>query len=60
MAVAIEHVGSTSVPGLAAKAIIDMDVAVPARDGVALATELLASLGYKARHDLRYAGMQWR
>ena len=29
VAIAIEHVGSTSVPGLAAKPVIDIDVIVP-------------------------------
>ena len=29
LVVSVEHVGSTSVPGLAAKPIIDMDVVVP-------------------------------
>ena len=32
VALRIEHVGSTSVPGLAAKPIIDMDVVVRAED----------------------------
>jgi GrpB-like predicted nucleotidyltransferase (UPF0157 family) len=29
LAFAIEHVGSTAVPGLAAKPVIDMDVIIP-------------------------------
>ena len=33
VAIGIEHVGSTSVPGLAAKPIIDMDVVVPSERG---------------------------
>ncbi|MDP3488034.1 MAG: GrpB family protein [Bacillota bacterium] len=45
VALSIEHVGSTSVPGLAAKPIIDMDVVVRAEDlGKAIA--LLATIGY--------------
>lgn len=46
--VAIEHFGSTSVPGLAAKPVIDMVVAVRTIDGegVALAAAL-KSLGYE-------------
>jgi GrpB-like predicted nucleotidyltransferase (UPF0157 family) len=45
--VAIEHFGSTSVPGLAAKPIIDIVVAVKSvdEDGLALA-EAVAQLGY--------------
>jgi GrpB-like predicted nucleotidyltransferase (UPF0157 family) len=51
-AVRIEHVGSTSVPGLAAKPIIDMTVIVARRDGVPPAIERLAALGYRHRGDL--------
>ena len=45
--VAIEHVGSTSVPGLAAKPIIDCDIVVGAPD-VAAASAVLVSLGFHA------------
>lgn len=55
---AIEHVGSTSVPGLAAKPIIDVDIVVAA-DQVRSATDALAAIGYQPRGDLgvpdRYA-----
>jgi GrpB-like predicted nucleotidyltransferase (UPF0157 family) len=51
VAIAIEHVGSTSVPGLSAKPIVDIDVIVRA-DGVAAAIERLASLGYEHQGDL--------
>lgn len=44
----IEHVGSTSVIGLAAKPIIDMDIVVKPQD-VSAAIELLANIGYA--HD---------
>jgi GrpB-like predicted nucleotidyltransferase (UPF0157 family) len=40
---AIEHVGSTSVPGLAAKPIIDCDIVV-ARQDVAAASQALTAL----------------
>ena len=46
IALSIEHVGSTSVPGLAAKPIIDMSVIVPSNHEVPLAIERLATLGY--------------
>lgn len=43
--VAIEHVGSTSVPGLAAKPIIDCDIVVAEAD-VTAAARVLVSLGF--------------
>lgn len=49
---AIEHVGSTSVPGLAAKPIIDIDVIVSHRDRVSAATERLGLLGYVYQGNL--------
>lgn len=51
---AVEHVGSTSVPGLAAKPIIDIDVVVDGED-VAAAVAALASVGYVHRGDLGVA-----
>jgi GrpB-like predicted nucleotidyltransferase (UPF0157 family) len=45
--VAVEHVGSTSVPGLAAKPVIDCDIVVANRD-VAAATDVLIGLGFSA------------
>jgi GrpB-like predicted nucleotidyltransferase (UPF0157 family) len=45
-ALAIEHMGSTSVPGLAATPIIDMTVVLPSADDVPQAIERLATLGY--------------
>jgi GrpB-like predicted nucleotidyltransferase (UPF0157 family) len=49
--VAIEHVGSTSVPGLAAKPIIDCDVVVREAD-VAAASDVLISLGFTPLGEL--------
>ena len=43
--VAIEHVGSTSVPGLAAKPIIDCDIVVAVQD-VATVSQTLTGLGF--------------
>ncbi len=48
--VAIEHVGSTSVPGLAAKPVIDCDIVVAEQD-VAAASRALTDLG--SRHKRR-------
>ncbi|MGH3259491.1 MAG: GrpB family protein, partial [Streptosporangiaceae bacterium] len=49
--VAIEHVGSTSVPGLAAKPVIDVDIVVQGAD-VAAASGVLTSLGFTPLGDL--------
>jgi GrpB-like predicted nucleotidyltransferase (UPF0157 family) len=55
VALAVEHVGSTAVPGLAAKPIIDMDVIVATSAHVTLAIERLATLGYVHRGNLGIA-----
>lgn len=47
----IEHVGSTSVPGLAAKPIIDCDIIVD-RQHVAPASEVLVRLGFRPLGEL--------
>jgi GrpB-like predicted nucleotidyltransferase (UPF0157 family) len=52
VAVAIEHIGSTAVPGLPAKPIIDMDVVVASSNNMAEAIEKLATLGYVHRGNL--------
>jgi GrpB-like predicted nucleotidyltransferase (UPF0157 family) len=52
VAVAIEHVGSTSVPGMAAKPVIDIDVVIPCSSDLPLVTQRLAVLGYQPRGDL--------
>ncbi|WP_318152899.1 GrpB family protein [Microbacterium helvum] len=49
--VAVEHVGSTSVPGLAAKPVIDIDVIVE-REDVRAAIAALVRAGYTHRGDL--------
>jgi GrpB-like predicted nucleotidyltransferase (UPF0157 family) len=53
----IEHVGSTSVPGLDAKPIIDMDAVVAAKD-LRQAIEILARLGYIHQGDLGIHGRE--
>ena len=47
---AIDHIGSTSVPGLAAKAVIDIQVRVPAIEDGAM-TNAFADLGYRRRPE---------
>ena len=55
MAAAIEHVGSTAVPGLAAKPIIDIDVLLASETMLLTAIERLAGLGYIHRGNLGIA-----
>ncbi|GAA1683304.1 GrpB family protein [Fodinicola feengrottensis] len=49
--VAIEHVGSTSVPGLAAKPVIDCDIIVAPAD-VEAASAVLVGLGFRPLGEL--------
>jgi GrpB-like predicted nucleotidyltransferase (UPF0157 family) len=58
VATTIEHVGSTSVPGLAAKPVIDMTIVVPAKSLMPLVIDRLASLGYQHRGDLGIPGRE--
>lgn len=51
-AVSIEHVGSTAVPGLAAKPIIDIDIVIPSMVYIGEAIRKLAELGYEHRGNL--------
>jgi GrpB-like predicted nucleotidyltransferase (UPF0157 family) len=57
LAMTIEHVGSTAVPGLAAKPIIDLDVVVRAED-LSRATAILRTLGYVHEGDRGIAGRE--
>ena len=52
----IEHVGSTSVPGLPAKPIIDMDVVIESADQLEDVTARLTEIGYEGRGDLGVTG----
>jgi GrpB-like predicted nucleotidyltransferase (UPF0157 family) len=52
IAVAVEHVGSTSVPGLAAKPVIDLDIVIASRGGVSEVAMRLTQLGYEHRGNL--------
>ena len=54
----VEHIGSTSVPGLAAKPVIDIDVAVPSANDVPTAIERLRSLGYVYQGDKGIRGRE--
>ena len=58
VAVRIDHVGSTAVPGLAAKPIIDIDIVVASEDQVGTVIERLATVGYRWRGDLGVVGRE--
>jgi GrpB-like predicted nucleotidyltransferase (UPF0157 family) len=58
LAVAIEHVGSTAVPGLASKPIIDSIIVIASRDDLPAAVEALGRLGYEHRGDQGVAGRE--
>jgi GrpB-like predicted nucleotidyltransferase (UPF0157 family) len=58
LADSIEHVGSTSVPGLAAKPIIDLDIVVSSADALAETIRQLATLGYRHIGDLGVTGRE--
>lgn len=50
-ALAIEHVGSTAVPGLAAKPILDIAIGVESLDHVPACVAPLAGLGYEYKGE---------
>ena len=54
----IEHVGSTAVPGLAAKPIIDIDIVVADQADVAEAIAMLAAAGYPHKGDAGVPGRE--
>jgi GrpB-like predicted nucleotidyltransferase (UPF0157 family) len=58
LAIAIHHVGSTAVPGLAAKPIIDLDVVIASRAMLPAAIAALAALGYSHQGDLGIPGRE--
>jgi GrpB-like predicted nucleotidyltransferase (UPF0157 family)/quercetin dioxygenase-like cupin family protein len=58
LALRIDHVGSTAVPGLAAKPIVDMDIVVPSRAEVPPVIERLSTIGYRWRGDLGIPGRE--
>lgn len=57
MVIAVEHVGSTSVPSLPAKPIIDLDVVVRPED-VSKATRILELHGYRHEGNLGVEGRE--
>ena len=55
LALHIEHVGSTAVPGLAAKPIIDIDIVIEDSSRLPSVIKALSSLGYSYEGDLGIA-----
>lgn len=53
-----EHVGSTAVPGLDAKPIIDLDVVVPDKAAARAAIKALAAAGWQHEGDLGITGRE--
>lgn len=49
--IAVEHIGSTAVPGLCAKPVIDVLLGVPALDEVERRVPALSALGYRHRPE---------
>ena len=58
LALAIEHVGSTSVKGLSAKPIIDIDVIIEDSSLLGSIISSLAAIGYHHEGDLGIAGRE--
>jgi GrpB-like predicted nucleotidyltransferase (UPF0157 family) len=58
LAVGIEHVGSTAVPGCAAKPIVDVDVVIRHADDLPEVVQRLATLGYTHLGDLGIVGRE--
>ncbi len=57
-AAAIEHIGSTAVPGVPAKPIIDLDILLKSSDDLPLVITKLQALGYESRGTLGIPGRQ--
>lgn len=58
LVVAVEHVGSTAVPNLAAKPIIDIDVVIRSEADFAETVRRLAEIGYTHIGDLGITGRE--
>jgi len=56
--VVVEHVGSTAVPGMAAKPILDVDFVAASQANVAAVIEQLAQRGYRHKGDRGIAGRE--
>lgn len=54
----IEHVGSTSMPGISAKAILDIDLVVEGAEAMLAAIKALEEFGYEHKGDLGVSGRE--
>ena len=57
LAIGIEHIGSTAVPGMSAKPCIDIDVVIDA-DDISAVIDRLATIGYVHEGDLGIGGRE--
>ncbi|PDS98317.1 MULTISPECIES: GrpB family protein [unclassified Rhizobium] len=57
-ALAIDHVGSTAIPDMTAKPLIDIDIVLPALEHIQSATQVLLSQDYEPRGN-RYDDEVW-
>jgi GrpB-like predicted nucleotidyltransferase (UPF0157 family) len=58
LALAVEHIGSTAVPGLAAKPIVDLDVVIADQSDLPEVVRRLRPLGYRHEGDLGVLGRE--
>ncbi|WP_163883120.1 GrpB family protein [Rhizobium laguerreae] len=54
----IDHIGSTSIPGMIAKPLIDIDIVLPGLEHIEDATRMLLAEGYEPRGN-RYDDEVW-
>ncbi len=59
VAVAIHHIGSTSVPGLSAKPVIDILIEVTRLADLDTQTSAIESLGYEAKGEFGIPGLRY-
>lgn len=59
VAIAIHHIGSTAVPGLAAKPIIDILVEVTSLDDLDALNEVMEGIGYKPKGEFGISGRRY-
>jgi GrpB-like predicted nucleotidyltransferase (UPF0157 family) len=57
--IAIEHIGSTAIPGLPAKPIIDINVGVLSLNDIAVFIQKLPELGYEYIPERRFSDRQF-